>query len=47
MNKISVYGATGFIGSTFCGLYPNDVIEIPRDEREPDSWNILYLIRNT
>jgi len=44
MNKISVYGATGFIGGTFCDLYSDDVIKIPRDQREPESKNILYLI---
>tara|TARA_B100000427_G_scaffold314786_1_gene308265 strand:+ start:244 stop:1062 length:819 start_codon:yes stop_codon:yes gene_type:complete len=47
MNKISVYGATGFIGSTFCGLYPNDVIEISREQRKPESNDILYLISTT
>lgn len=44
MNKISVYGATGFIGNTFCNLFPDDVIKIPREKREPESKNILYLI---
>ena len=44
MSKISVYGATGFIGGTFCGLYPNDTIGIPREQRGPLSHNILYLI---
>ncbi len=43
-DKISVYGATGFIGGTFCGMYPDNVIEIPREERKPKSKNILYLI---
>ena len=32
MSKISVYGSTGFIGGTFCGLYPDSVIKIPREE---------------
>lgn len=44
MSKVSVYGATGFIGGTFCDLYPEEVIKIPRDQREPESKNILYLI---
>ncbi len=44
MNKISVYGATGFIGGTFCNLFPEEVIKIPRDQRKPQSKNILYLI---
>jgi len=44
MNKISVYGPTGFIGGTFCNLYPNEVIQVPREQRTPESKNILYLI---
>lgn len=44
MNKISVYGATGFIGSTFCSMYSKDIIKIPREQRNPESKNILYLI---
>jgi len=47
MSKISVYGATGFIGSTFCDLFPDEVIPISRDERKPESDNILYLISTT
>ena len=41
---ISVYGSSGFIGNTFCNLFPNEVIKISREEREPKSKNILYLI---
>lgn len=44
MNKISVYGATGFIGSTFCNMYSESIIKIPREQRNPESKNILYLI---
>ena len=47
MSKISVYGATGFIGGTFCDLFPDEVISIPREERKPQSDNILYLISTT
>ena len=47
MSKTSVYGATGFIGGTFCELFPNEVIVIPREERKPESNNILYLISTT
>lgn len=47
MSKISVYGATGFIGGTFCELFPDEVIAIPREERKPESNNILYLISTT
>jgi nucleoside-diphosphate-sugar epimerase len=42
--KISVYGSSGFIGGTFCNLFSEDVIKIPRDQRKPESKNILYLI---
>ena len=42
--KISVFGSSGFIGSKFCEMYPNDVIKIPRDDYSPKSNNILYLI---
>lgn len=47
IEKISVYGATGFIGGTFCGMFPNDVIKIPRDTLETSSKNILYFISTT
>ena len=43
-NKISVYGATGFIGSRFCDLYSNAVVKIERNESIPLTKNILYLI---
>ena len=41
---ISVYGASGFIGSRFCNLYPDEVVKQNRDEREPRTNDILYLI---
>ena len=47
MSKISVYGSTGFVGGTFCDLFPEDIIKIPREQREPASNNILYLISTT
>jgi len=47
MNKISVYGATGFIGGTFCELFPDEMIAVPREERKPKSDHILYLISTT
>lgn len=45
--KISVYGATGFIGGTFCKMFADSVIQIPKEQREPKSKNILYLISTT
>jgi nucleoside-diphosphate-sugar epimerase len=41
---ISVYGASGFVGSTFCNLYPNFIVKQDREERKPKTNNILYLI---
>lgn len=46
-NKISVYGGTGFIGSSFCKLFSKNVIQIPRNSRLPQSNNILYFISTT
>jgi len=47
MNKISVFGGTGFIGGTFCNLYPNETITIARENKIPQSNNILYFISTT
>ena len=41
---ISVYGASGFVGSRFCNLYPDQVVKQDRDERKPRTKDILYLI---
>jgi nucleoside-diphosphate-sugar epimerase len=43
-DQISVYGATGFIGGTFCNMFPDEVVKISREQRKPKSKNILYLI---
>lgn len=45
--KISVYGGTGFLGSTFVNVYSDDVILIPREERKPQSKNIVYFLSTT
>lgn len=45
--KISVYGGTGFIGGTFSRMYPDDSIKIARDERTPQSNEVLYFISTT
>lgn len=47
MSKISVFGGTGFIGETFCKLYPTEVILVPRDQRHSPTNNILYFIGTT
>lgn len=46
-NLYSVYGSTGFIGSSFCNLFQNQVIKVDRDIRKPPSKNILYFISTT
>jgi nucleoside-diphosphate-sugar epimerase len=45
--KISVYGGTGFIGGSFCNLFSDQVVKIPREFREPQSKDILYFISTT
>jgi len=44
---ISVYGASGFIGSKFCNLYSELVIKQNREERKPRTKEILYFISTT
>ena len=47
MNKISVFGGTGFIGKTFNQLYSDQVTLVPRESRESCTNNILYFISTT
>lgn len=47
MNKISVYGGSGFIGSNFCNIFSNDVAVLNRDEYSPKTKDILYFISTT
>jgi len=42
--KLSIFGASGFIGSNFCQMYGQDIIKILRESRKPETNNILYLI---
>ena len=44
MEKISVFGGTGFIGSAFVKKYHDKCIAIPRDVRQAPTNNVLYLI---
>lgn len=44
MNTISVFGSSGFIGSRFCNLYPEEIIKINKFDYNPHTRNILYLI---
>lgn len=47
MNKIDVFGSTGFIGSRFCELYADDSVRVSRECNIPDSKDVLYLISTT
>lgn len=47
MNKISVFGGTGFIGGTFCNLYAEDVVLIPKKGRDFETKQVLYFISTT
>lgn len=44
LRTISVYGATGFVGSNFLEKTSFPTIPIPRDQRAPESNEVLYLI---
>lgn len=44
MNKISIFGSTGFIGSRFSELYSKEVIRVPKHQYTPSTKNILYFI---
>jgi nucleoside-diphosphate-sugar epimerase len=44
---ISVYGATGFVGSEFCRQTDLPVLKIPREDRKPQSKELLYFISTT
>ena len=44
MSKLSVYGGTGFVGGNFSRMYPDETMVIPREQREPESDEILYFI---
>jgi nucleoside-diphosphate-sugar epimerase len=47
MDKISVYGATGFIGSVFCRSLPKYVLPIVRDAVIPQTQEILNFVSTT
>ena len=46
MNKVAVYGCTGFIGSRFCDLYEN-YVAIPRGGFSSGSDDVVYFISTT
>jgi nucleoside-diphosphate-sugar epimerase len=45
--KVSVFGASGFVGSHFCTLFPELAQAEPRDAESPAHDEILYLISTT
>jgi nucleoside-diphosphate-sugar epimerase len=45
--KISVFGASGFIGARFCALFPDESTAEERDAERPENDEILYLISTT
>jgi nucleoside-diphosphate-sugar epimerase len=47
MNKISVFGGTGFIGGTFCNLYSEDILLVPRQDKNFETNQVLYFVSTT
>ena len=47
MEKLSIFGGTGFIGGSFSKLHPEKSIIIPRKENHPLADEVLYLISTT
>lgn len=49
MEKIAVFGASGFIGSKFCAMYPENtrVIDARENEEYIDEKDALYLVSTT
>lgn len=44
IDKIDVFGSTGFIGSRFCELYSDEIVRVSRECDIPDNKDVLYLI---
>lgn len=48
MEKLSIFGGTGFVGSNFVKMYPNSTVVVPRDANGiEDMKDALYLISTT
>lgn len=47
MTNLSVFGGTGYIGNTFCKMYPDKVNIIPRNDRDFYTDEVLYFISTT
>ena len=46
MEKLSVFGGKGFIGSKYCSLYDNTIV-MDREANVPSTKDVLYLISTT
>lgn len=44
IKKLSVFGSTGFIGSRFCEMYPDEIIGVDRKTFHSPTKDILYFI---
>ncbi|HEX6767063.1 MAG TPA: NAD-dependent epimerase/dehydratase family protein [Polyangiaceae bacterium] len=44
MAKVSVFGASGFVGSRYCALFRDECTAEERDAERPENDEILYLI---
>lgn len=42
--KYSVFGGTGFVGGNYCSMFPDTTVKISRDQRSPETKDILYFI---
>ena len=47
MDKLSIFGGTGFVGGNFVKLYPDKCNVIERENNVPIDHNVLYLISTT
>lgn len=47
MIMISIFGSTGFIGSRYRELYGETTIQISREDNQPKTKDVLYLISTT
>lgn len=47
MESLSVFGGTGFVGSRFCNITSRPYVLIPREQRAPQSKEVIYFISTT
>ena len=44
MSKLSVFGASGFIGKRFTEMFPDETVKVKREEDKAPTKDLLYLI---